>query len=173
MHWLGNRNILSRIRHQQAIFDEGFGNALRSNPGLADTRTEEATFTGSFSQLLLCDPMTAEDVGGFAMLLLASPYGHCYQMTAGAYAPGPITIGGPDHGKEQLPGNRYAYNFISPSYRGVSIAGIFMDEPKVGYIYEPLRCDEAIKVLNITLQAMHEIVNERAKAAGGKPEAEY
>lgn len=171
-HWLGNPNIISRIRHQQAISDEGFENVLRLNPGLADTRTEEGNFTGSFSQLFLCDPMTAEDVGGFATNLLASPYGHCYQMTAGAYAPGPILIGGPDHGKEQLPGNRYAYNFISPSYRGVSVAGIFMDEPKVGYIYDPLGCDEATKVLNTTLQAMHEIVNERAKAAGGKPEAE-
>ncbi|MCY1672147.1 hypothetical protein OVA07_14155 [Novosphingobium sp. SL115] len=171
-HWLGNRHILARIQRQQAISDKGFENVLRSNAGLTDTRTEEGTFIGLFSQVLLSDPMTAEDVGGFATNLLASPFGHCYQMTAGAYAPGPITIGGPDHGQEQLPGNRYAYNFISPSYRGVSIAGIFMDEPRVGYIYDPLLCDEAIKVPNITLQAMHEIVNERAKAAGGKPEAE-
>lgn len=172
VHWLGNSSILARIQRQQAISDEGFENVLRSNPGLTDTRTEEGTFTGSFCQLLLSDPMTAEDVGGFATNLLASPYGHCYQTTAGAYSPGPITIGGPDHGREQLPGDRYAYNFISPNYRGVSIAGIFMDEARVGYIYDPLCCDEAIKVPNITLQAMHEIVNERAKAAGGKPEAE-
>ncbi|HTH27702.1 MAG TPA: hypothetical protein VL918_04470 [Sphingobium sp.] len=173
VHWLGNPDILKKIQHQQGVFDEGFQNVLRSNPGLEDHRTEESNFTRSFSHLLLCDPMVAEDVGGFATNLLASPYGHCYQTFAGAYSPGPITIGGSnDTERPTGGGDRYAYNFTSPSYRGIAIAGIFMDQAKVGYIYDPLCCDEAIKVPNTTEQGIIEMLNARAKARGGKPEAQ-
>lgn len=171
VHWVGDPNVTQRLNKILQMLDEATNNTLRHNPMLADVRTEESRFLGTFTNLFLTSPQVTTEVGGLVVSLLGSPYGHCYQQHAGAYSPGPITIGAPPH-PNALPrgGDRYAYNFLESNHRGVAIAGAFLDEARFGFIYNPLEADEPQLFRNTTMQAVIDELANLGARSGGKPE---
>ena len=54
---------------------------------------EEVHASAAFTGVLIGSTRATDSVGGFSMKLLASPYGHTYQMHASAYRAGPVLIG--------------------------------------------------------------------------------
>jgi hypothetical protein len=172
-HWIGDSDIVNSFNNCSNIVDKSVDNILKLNPNLTDCRTPEIQFFSAISHFF-ATPTISNEVGGFATNLLGSPYGHCYQMRAGVCMPGPMVIGeGPPH-PDTPPqgGDRYAYHFLAPNYRGVAIVGAFFEEANLGFIYNPLEWDHPKRMRNTTTQAVQEEIDLLAAKAGGKPESD-
>lgn len=172
VHWVGNPEIIAAMRFSAENTRESLDRTRKSNPKIKFEISEESEFINSFTSILMESCQISQDVGGFVMNLLASPYGHCYQDHAGVSVVGPFYLGGQPHPDEPSGGNRYGYNFLSGHYRGVGIAGIFMEEARVGYIYDPLTLDQPIKIGNTSLACFQDELKARLKVSDGVPENE-
>lgn len=172
-HWIGDSSIVSRMKRQAEETEAAFAQTLLKNPHLDDVRTEESKFLSSFLLVLLTSPRLSAEVGGVPINLLGSPNGHCYGNHAGAFSPGPISIGGPPHPETAAPGgDRYACSVTGAFHRGVAINSVFFDEAAVGYIYNPLEWDEPRKMAGTTLERINDELRALGAAAGGVPEAD-
>lgn len=172
-HWIGDSDIVNSLNNYSDTFDKSVDSVLKMNPNSTDCRTPEIQFLSAIS-CFFATPTISNVVGGFATNLLGSPYGHCYQMLGGVHMPGPMVIGeGPAH-PDTPPqgGDRYAYNFLAPNYRGVAIVGAFFEEANLGFIYNPLEWDHPKRMRNTTTQAVQEEIDLLAAKAGGKPESD-
>lgn len=172
-HWIGDSAALARHDEISRIVDDAMANTLRGNPSLTDVRTDESRFISAFTQLFLTSPQVTTCVGGLAVTLLGSPSGHCYQQHAGSYSPGVVMIGGPPRpSPPPCGGETYSYNFLESNHRGVAIAGAFLEQARVGYIYNPLVSDEPALRRDTTMRAVIDELVALAESNGGKPEHE-
>jgi hypothetical protein len=172
-HWIGNSDLIGIMEKQQDCINQAYQNVLRMDSDMPDMRSEEDNFIGTFTQLFLSEPQVADGVGGFAVILLASPFGHCYLHHSGIQLIGPFNGNGTPHPEgPALGGSRYSYSILDSGYRGVGIVGSFMEDTHIGYIYDPLGSDAAVTMSNVTMRAVIDELNIRGSSSGGKIESE-
>jgi hypothetical protein len=136
------REILDRELQQQVMVIE-CGNENVGQP--------ELRFWRAFHELFREHGIRVrEAVGGFAINLLASPYGHTYQGHAAAMSWDTIRIPGgitpEQHDARRSGQTSWSYTIMTSPLRGVAILGVMLPQLPVGFIYSPLDCDEAIRV---------------------------
>lgn len=159
-YWIGNAqavNELSQIEVQQAKVEK-----------LPDHICEEEIhFTNRF-QTYLRDSRCA-GVGGPVVNCLCSEYGHCYQNHANAFSWDKILIGQDDYDQRQKANKtgmyHFEYNVYSSEERGRAIVGLFLGQSNVGFIYDPLRRDEAEKVLGMSHEQFAKFIMSYGKQA--------
>lgn len=166
-HWIGDSEIaplLTKsieamvVQEQRAVSQEQ--RTLSDEYGTP----EEWRLIRAWMDLLLKAPTLTDLVGGLPVILLCSPYGHCFQATAGAYNPGPIRIdgGGTITNKDGLRtgglNGQYSFSFVGGPTRGTSILGVWLRESQTGYVYAPLVADEPAHYYPITLERLRGIV---------------
>ena len=158
-YWIGNANA--------ALDFSGFRMEHPVATNLPDYFTqEESNFQSAFWHFL--KEGVRHGVGGAAINCLCSEYGHCYQSHAGVFSWDTIVIGRDDPtAREQL--NKtgmytFGYNVCSPPTRGQAVLGLYFDQSRTGYLYQPLRADEATKVPNTSVSDFSEMVAHAAAA---------
>ena len=130
-----------------------------------DISTEEIVFTAAFIDYMKDNQ--CEGIGGAVIACLCSPYGHCYNMHASSFSWDKIILGQDDSvelEKVRKTGIRhFEYHVPSTSERGQAIVGFYLDQAKVGYIYDPIHYDEAVKVENTDLSSFSKLINDTGK----------
>lgn len=111
---------------------------------LSDRSREEDAFRGAVQKLFESIPVD-DAVGGFGILLQASPIGHCYLPHAGVFAWDEIDLRTgvtPQQVADRQSGKtEWRYNVQSPRVYGVGVLGTVVPNAGVGYVYSPLADD--------------------------------
>ncbi|HKM87045.1 MAG TPA: hypothetical protein VJX48_00420 [Xanthobacteraceae bacterium] len=112
-----------------------------------------------------------DDVGGFLIIQLCSPFGYCYVGHAGVAINDSCSLPGgwtTQQLENQASGmTKFGYNVMASSYRGVAVVGAFVPDAKVGYVYSPTVNDEVEIVGAATLKLMTTRIGIRAQSLGG------
>jgi hypothetical protein len=87
-------------------------------------------------------------VGGFSFTLLGSPFGHCYQAHAGSLSWAIVSssdIMTPEYRRFEETGTaHYEYTMVE-TCRGAGVAGAFLPQIGLGFIYSPLEPGERLE----------------------------
>jgi hypothetical protein len=113
-----------------------------------------------------------QHVGGLLIPLLASPFGHTYQHLAASFVWDTLQ-GGQGWTDAQLANQAsgmtmYSYQILASYWRGAPVVGVHMDQPRVGYLYQPLQEITVERFAAISAEDMVVKVSSAAKAAGGE-----
>jgi hypothetical protein len=109
----------------------------------------------------------AHGVGGAMIMLEASEQSHWYPNWAGTIwwdniqLPGGLTdqqIADRQAGK-----TLYGYSTSSSKEEGIAVLGVYLDQPKLGFVYSPIECDEPIRFAATNLKQVSEEVKARGK----------
>jgi hypothetical protein len=110
---------------------------------------EEALFRNAFLSVLGGGNFRGlEGVGGIPIDLLGSPYGHTY--CGGTYVHAWDTINSavgvtPEMQAARNTGQtQFGFNVIGPRLRGVGVLAVVLSQAAVGWVYNPIRDDEAV-----------------------------
>jgi hypothetical protein len=168
-HWIGDSGIASRLRTELENF------RLELAPSIAvdfSQEWEEILFVRAWGSLLLKAPTLTNAVGGLPVSVLCSPHGHCFNITAGAYNPEPISFnadGGVNADGQRVDGlyGQYSYSFVEDNRRGAPVLGVWLQESRAAYLYDPLTADEPVLCRVETIDGLSEIVALRAEQLGG------
>ena len=120
---------------------------------------EEVRFARAFSELVL--QRRCPSLGGVVFNCLGSPNGFCYQNHAGTYiGEDPFALLSDKRRKPHFePGlharprslEEYSYSLAAHSGRGVPVVGVYFPRGRLGFVYSPLECDEAVKLIDVDL----------------------
>ncbi len=104
-----------------------------------------------------------EGVGGATIDCLCSPFGHCYNTHAGAFSWDTIILGKDDQVQREATNKtgmfHYEYNVCSTSARGQAILGFYLRQSRIGFIYDPIHYDEAIKIVGHDMSEFSRLVD--------------
>lgn len=154
-YWLGDAGAASALDSLIALQSKTLGGLESSNEDVLVHAFEELIFDGAFP-----------GVGGFWFILLGSPLGHCYQNHAAFYAWDRVRvtdIDRPEYRRFQRTGTaHYAYSTTSPKLRGAGIAGVFLPQVELGFIYSPLQFDGATIWTTTTLEELTKKIDQLA-----------
>ncbi|MDO8411737.1 MAG: hypothetical protein Q7S93_16920 [Phenylobacterium sp.] len=132
---IGNRALEARI--------DSFALQIPRIP-LSDRTHEEVAFRGATQKLFESIPV-GDTVGGFGILLQASPIGHCYLPHSGVFAWDEIDLRTgltPKQVADRQSGmTEWRYNVHGPRDYGVGVMGAVVPNAGVGYVYSPLTED--------------------------------
>lgn len=127
--------------------------------------TEEMLFKNSFHEFMKLN--RCEGIGGAIIDCLCSPYGHCYNTHASAFSWDTIILGKDDPKKKEAANKtgmyHYEYNICSTSSRGLAIVGFYLGQAGIGFIYDPIHNDEAMKVKNLSMQEFSYLIEDAGK----------
>jgi hypothetical protein len=157
-YWIGDPSAIPAIqRATEAQPIPEFGE-------WGEDEKEEARLRSAFTEVIR--ESTFLGVGGFSFHLLGSPLGHCYQDDTGYFSWDTVKISEidtPEYRRFQKTGTaHYQYNTIAPQQRGAGIAGAFLPQAELGFIYSPLQCDSVLHRSGVTLQDLSAEVNQIA-----------
>jgi hypothetical protein len=176
MHWIGDRRVASLLSGAISELSEQLGDQmdhLKASLSNEFGNLGESMFVRAWSNLLLQAPMLNEIVGGLPIVLLGSPYGHCFEASAGAYGPDAIMINSDgrvtnERGEAVDPlVGQYSYSFVDGAARGAAVLGVSLREAGRSYLYDPLVADEPLPITNVPLDKMYEFVTAHALQRGG------
>ena len=170
---IGQTGLVKQVLQREAAVPTGF---------VPNEFEEEFAFTSGFDSLFTERGVQVDStVGGFAMHLLCSPLGHCYESHGGVLNWDERIFGLPE--TEEQRSNRlsgateWRYNIQAPRLRGVGVVGVVIPRAGIGYIYSPLECYMAekfpFKVSNtpeddgLLLEELGGELDRRASAIGG------
>lgn len=127
---------------------------------------EEMKFKNSFFQFMR--EHNCDGIGGAIIDCLCSPYGHCYNTHAEAFSWDTICIGN-DNPIEREEKNKtgmyhYEYHVYSTSKRGQPIVGFYLNQAKVGFIYDPIHYDEAMKIERLSHSEFASLIEDAGKS---------
>ena len=94
---------------------------------------------------------------------------HCqYALwSAGAFSWDTIVLGEDDPVQREITEKtgmyHYAYNVCSAIARGQAIIGFYLGQSRVGFIYDPIHYDEAMKVDGCSMLEFSSLVEDAAK----------
>lgn len=162
-YWIGDAEAAQEI----ARFE--IPKLLDSNLGLQ--QQEEYEFTDRFHEYVR-NAGTA-NIGGMIVNTLCSPRGHCYQQHAQVERWDPIFSPNNENlafWKEihRTGITSYAYRVFSTYERGVCLVGNYLDQPCIGFIYDPLRQDEAERVSAVDYSAFERVLKHRERHILGR-----
>lgn len=122
-----------------------------ANPGIDQPdlgiEAAEGTFWNAFNQLFLKRGVALTDgVGGVAIGLVASPFGHHYIRQAVVIAWDHIDLGRgitpAQHMAQRSGETAWIVETISASLRGIGIVGVGLPQAGIGFIHSPLTSDD-------------------------------
>jgi|GEM_PF-1988257 len=121
------------------------------NKELEFVSQEEIVFTQSFMSMFINgDVRTASGVGGVPVNLLCSPNGHTYQghSFAASFDKVSVRTGVTEEQlRDRASGmNEYRMATMDSKFRGVGVLACYLPAARTGYIYDPIKQDDAIKV---------------------------
>jgi len=123
---------------------------------------EEIAFRNAFNSYMREN--TCEGIGGAVIDCLCSPYGHCYTTHAGAFSWGTVILGVDDHEdrkkRNETGTHHYEYHVSSTSVRGHGVVGFYLDQAKIGFIYDPIHYDDAMKIERVNLSEFSKLVED-------------
>jgi len=158
IYWIGNQQAaqeLSQIKKSEAI--------VKNHPDYVTP--DELAFSSTFVDFLR--ETRCKGVGGAVINCLCSPYGHCYQSHAGAFSWDVITLGQDDWEERKILNKtgtyHYEYEVYASPERGQALVGLFLPQCSVGFYYDPLHYDEAIKAVDLTQQEFSFTINHASK----------
>ncbi|QEA39337.1 hypothetical protein FGL86_09780 [Pistricoccus aurantiacus] len=126
---------------------------------------KEMIFKNTFHRFMRTN--RCEGVGGAIIDCLCSPYGHCYITHASAFSWDTIILGKDDPTKREALNKtgmyHYEYNVCSTSARGQAIVGFYLGQAGIGFIYDPVHDDEAMRVENINTSEFSYLVEDAGK----------
>lgn len=135
---------------------------------------EELDFTGRFHAYMRGSADAS--VGGATVNCLGSEFGHCYQDHASSFRWDTITIPNNEDPQERVAKHRtgissHEYHVYTASNRGVATVGLYLGQPGVGYIYDPLVLDDAVLFRAADQRAFRELLTsyERRRLTGWRP----
>lgn len=174
-HWIGDGAISPVLTAAIARTESRLEALHGAAPSHASS--EEACFVSGWSDLLLRSPALRGEVGGIPISLLASPYGHCFNASAGVYSPDAVHYG--DGRTENADGEpveasygQYGFTLLPGDRRGAAVLGLWLDQTGLGYMYDPLANNEAICLSGSSREALGRAISKRASALGGILESE-
>jgi hypothetical protein len=134
--------------------------------GLPDYMSvEEVIFKNAFNTYMRENRCTG--IGGAIIDCLCSPYGHCFNTHAASFSWDTIVLGRDDFDERQEKNRtgmyHYEYHVSSTSARGQSVVGFYLDQAKLGFIYDPIHYDEAMKIESIGLSEFSRLVDDAGK----------
>lgn len=104
---------------------------------------DEVSFRNAFNTFMRGN--RSAGVGGAVIDCLCSPNGHCYNTHAGVFSWETIDLAKNDAGEQRRREQRnktgishYEYHVSSTSARGQGIVGFYLNQGKVGFIYDPI-----------------------------------
>lgn len=104
-------------------------------------------------------------VGGIVINCLCSDQGHCYQNYVSAFSWDEIIIDQFGCNRPQEAKETGMYHFechvYSATKRGEAVVGLYLGQPGIGFIYDPLNHDEAKKIVNIAHSEFAALVGSR------------
>ena len=134
----------------------------------------ELDFTGRFHEYMKACADTT--VGGATVNCLGSEFGHCYQDHASSSWWEPITVPDDEDPRERAAKHRtgivsHEYHVYTACNRGVAVVGLYLGQPGIGYIYDPLISDEALLFRVHDQSAFRELLTsyERRRQTGWRP----
>lgn len=159
--WAGDSEPLVELRR----IEEEFRGSLVELPPAGHSLDYRPS---SFVQLFLRSARFSDTVGGLPMQLEAWRLGHFYSNRACVYYPGPFIVNGPpDPDTPPEGGDRYTFHTAVSGMLGAGVAGAYLEDARVGYVYDPLVEDEAIVMRATTLEETCAEVRRRAIKRGG------
>lgn len=154
-YWIGSSQAaseLSRVLIRNAKFE--------SLPEYMSA--EEIEFKNAFNTYMREN--TCEGIGGAVIDCLCSPYGHCYNSHTGAFSWDTVILGmeiREDLNRRKNTGTyHYEYHVLSPSVRGQGIVGFYLDQAQIGFIYDPINHDDAMKIEGASLSNFSKLVED-------------
>jgi hypothetical protein len=161
---LGGANLLSFISRKAAAVG-GI-----SAPDIGATGAE-LSLISAFNQWLSMnapDPVTG--IGGLPIYLNASPFGHTYQSMA--FSSGWGLVGPQIHAFDpgvaaQSGMTNWKFTIQASRFRGVSVLGVLFPQASLGWLYTPMREDEATKIRLLRLMGF--VDPDRAMLAQFEP----
>jgi hypothetical protein len=160
LYWIGNQNSATNLSRLELV-------PIKGESGSDYYSLEERLFTRRFHTYL--EKTQDESVGGMVINCLASPLGHCYQDHLGAYVER-ITIPDPLAPELRAEMNKagmngyYKYAVLTGPHRGVAIVGVYFEQAGVGFVHDPLACDDPQRVPARTQREFHAAVAARSQA---------
>lgn len=131
---------------------------------------EEVIFKNEFNTYMRENQ--CKGIGGAIIDCLCSPYGHCYNTHAGTFSWDTLILGKNDYEERQeiiktgmYP---YEYNVQSTSVRGQAIVGFYLNQAQIGYVYDPIHHDEAMRIENIDLSSFSNLIEDAGKVLSNK-----
>lgn len=162
--WIGNSEPVDAINELER--------AKQLNSPIEWISNDEMRLLNASAELGL-DPVRFRQlgVGGFLIPLLASPIGHTYQGFASATF-WDVVAGGHPIPAAQLEARSsgmtfYQYQIMANFYRGASVAGVHLEQAKVGFLYRPMVEDRGHTIRNVSAEEMSKIVSDACREAGG------
>lgn len=162
-YWIGSSQAaaeLSKIELPNTSY-EGFPEYITA---------DELIFKNSFQYFMRNN--RCEGVGGAIIDCLCSPYGHCYNTHAGAFSWDTIVLGKDDPVQREIINKtgmyHYEYNVCSITARGQAIVGFYLGQSGVGFIYDPIHYDEAMRVDGCSMSEFSYLVEDAGKVLAGK-----
>lgn len=131
---------------------------------------EEVIFKNAFNTYMRENK--CKGIGGAIIDCLCSPYGHCYNTHAGAFSWDTIILGKDDYEERQEINKtgmyHYEYNVQSTSVRGQAVVGFYLNQAKIGYIYDPIHYDEAKRIENVSLSSFSNLIEDAGNVLSKK-----
>jgi hypothetical protein len=164
--WIGQPEVVNAIDDMESRIPPPEVNSLPDWISPAELR-----FSSAVAQVATQPTQfSRQGVGGFLVTLLASPIGHGYYGGTGA-AFWDIDIGAPAAEKQtdQSSGmNYYIYHILAGFWRGAPVLAAYLEQPKVGYLYHPLRSEpeDVKKFEKTTPEELYGRISESATAMG-------
>jgi hypothetical protein len=125
---------------------------------------EEVPLRLAFADVVRESPFPG--VGGFSFTLLGSPLGHCYIGDGGFFAWDSVKlseIDTPDYRRFEKTGTtHYQYSLTAPQQPGAGVAGVFLPQVELAYVYSPLQSDSVLRRPGVTLEGLSSEVNQIA-----------
>ncbi|MFG1426425.1 hypothetical protein [Roseixanthobacter glucoisosaccharinicivorans] len=143
--------------------------------------SDEECFRNSFLELFRKNgTLINRAVGGIAIFLLGSPYGHTYDSYATMQAWDIVYFNKPISDQQMADRasglTQWSVNVQSTTLRGAAVVSAIITTAGIGYIYSPLESDEAIKIIlpiadaknpSTILRLVQNEANARAARLGG------
>lgn len=158
VYWIGNLKAASDLSKMEP--------SVQSSDNLPDyISANEPAFKTVFHDYMRVN--RCEGIGGAIIDCLCSPYGHCYITHAAAFSWDTINLGQDDPVERKIQNKtgiyHYEYHVSSTVARGQAIVGFYLNQISIGFIYDPIHCDEAMKIENIGLTEFSELVDYAGK----------
>ena len=158
VYWIGNSKAASELSKMEP--------PIQSYNNLPDyISANETAFKLAFHDYMMEEH--CEGIGGATIDCLSTPYGHCYITHATAFSWDTIILGQDDPVEREIQNKtgmyHYEYHVSSASARGQAIVGFYLNQVKIGFIYDPIHSDEAREIEDIGLTEFSELVDYAGK----------